>query len=399
MAIWLKACERHGPDIRLDLRLADSAGEACEPRPNRLAKSPGVHRIHHITTGYPSSGRPRQGLRERVLGHATVMDMNTKIFVATARGLGCWDLSGADAEPSRALADKAVTSVVAREGVVLAGTHDGVYRSDDGGKTFVATGDGLSASHVRWLAYDPDVSDREFAGTEPAGIFVSRDGARTWQRRPEVEALRDRFGWFLPYSPESGCVRGFAFHGRRAYAAVEVGGVLRSDDSGEIWRLAGGSTGEPVFEIPPAPRVHADVHSVLAHPSSPDLVFAVTAEGLYRSGDGGDTWTVSHGGSYCRAAWVDPEDEDHVILGPADSVSRKNGRIEETVDGGRNWQLASDGLDLPWPDTMVERFFQLAGDLVAVTNTGRAYVSPLSPIRWTRILREVDGISAVAVMS
>jgi photosystem II stability/assembly factor-like uncharacterized protein len=285
---------------------------------------------------------------------------------------------------------------MAREGVILAGTVRGVFRSDDGGRSWAEASQGLDVSHVRWMAYHPDVSDLEFAGTEPAGIFVSRDGAGTWVSRPEVAALRDQHRWFLPYSPEAGCVRGFAFHGDRVYAAVEVGGVLRSDDAGESWRLAGGSTGEPVFEIPPPPLVHADVHSVASHPSSPDLVFAMTAEGVYRSDDGGDSWTVTHAGSYCRAAWVDPGDPGHIILSPADSVSHKNGRIEETRDEGRSWFLASDGLDLPWPDTMVERFIPIGDELFGVTNDGRLYATPLSSLRWQRLLPDVPGIHAVS---
>ena len=163
--------------------------------------------------------------------------MDRRLILATPDGVAMFRRDGENwREAARGLAGHRVTSVIAREGVILAGTTEGVFRSDDRGQTWRAASDGLAVQHVRWLSYHPDVSDREFAGTEPAAIFVSRDGAATWRECPEVARLRDEHGWFLPYSPEAGCVRGFAFHGPRAYAAVEVGGALRSDDGGETWR-------------------------------------------------------------------------------------------------------------------------------------------------------------------
>jgi hypothetical protein len=41
--------------------------------------------------------------------------------------------------------------------------------------------------------------------------------------------------------------------------------------------------------------------------------------------------------------WVDPVNPQHIIAGPAEGVSR-NGRIEESYDGGQAWHLASDGM-------------------------------------------------------
>lgn len=318
------------------------------------------------------------------------------LLLATDQGVVVCGRSGCGwAEEFRGLAEQKATAIIAREGVILAGMTDGVFRSDDGGRTWREASKGLQVRHVRWMAYHPDISDREFVGTEPAGVFVSHDGGESWRGCPEVGALRDRFGWFLPYSPEAGCVRGFAFHGHRAYAAVEVGGVLRSDDAGETWRLAGGSTGEPVFDIPPEPRVHSDVHSVAGHPSSPELVFAATAEGLYRSEDGGDTWTVSHAGMYCRGVWIDPDDSNHIVLSPNDSVAQMNGRIEESRDGGRTWRRESDGLDLPWPHRCIERFIQIGNELYGISNDGRLYVSPTADLSWERVLTDIDGIRAL----
>jgi photosystem II stability/assembly factor-like uncharacterized protein len=316
---------------------------------------------------------------------------NMTYMLATKNGIVRADRNGETWELlDWAFVGREMTSIERVGAALLAGSREGTVRSDDGGQTWQDVLDGLDIRYVRWLGAS---GNRVLAGTEPAGIFYSDDHA--WLSCPEVAELRDRFRWFLPYSPEAGCVRGFAFHGDRGYAAVEVGGVLRSDDAGAHWRLARGSSGEPVFGTPPAGMVHPDVHSVATHPSSPDLVFAATAGGFFRSNDGGDSWTVSHEGSYCRAFWVDSTDPDHVVLGPADDVSR-NGRIEETHDGGRSWSLRSDGLDLPWPRGMIERFAQVGGHLFAMTSGGRLFVSSPSNERWQQILPDAGEIRSIA---
>lgn len=295
----------------------------------------------------------------------------------------------------RALEEHDVTSVIAREGVILAGTTDGVYRSDDAGQTWQEASDGLEVRHVRRLAFHPHVSDFEVAGTEPAAIFISRDGARTWQPCPEVAQLRDQFNWYLPYSPRAGCIRGLALHGRRAYAGAEVGGVLRSLDGGETWTMAPGSAGEPLRGTSSA-QVHSDVHDVAVHASSPELVLAATGGGLYRSEDGGETW-VSLYRCYCRGLWWDADDAEHIIFGPADGVGRR-GRIEETRDGGKSWQTLSRGLETPWTHHMVERMEQVGDALFAVLSNGQLAAATLPVNTWRTVLSEAGTVRHLAAL-
>jgi len=315
------------------------------------------------------------------------------LYLATNNGMVAAE-SGSWRVIRRGLVGQSVTSVIAREGVILAGTRDGIFRSDDEGRTWQEASAGLAQRHVRWLAFHPDISDFEVAGTEPANIFISRDGGGTWNGSVEVTGLRDRFHWFLPYSPQAGCVRGFAFYGPRLYAAVEVGGVLRSDDQGNHWGLVEGSNGSPDLNGPPAPYVYPDIHSIHVHPSSPDLVFAPTGGGFYTTGDGGKTWRLRYD-CYVRAAWVDPADPGHIILGPADHVER-NGRIEETRDGGENWRYASNGLNVPWPRHMVERFTQAGAELLAVLSNGQLLAAALADLNWRVIMPEIEGVNALS---
>ena len=209
--------------------------------------------------------------------------------------------------------------------------------------------------------------------------------------------LRAENGWYLPYSPEAGCVRDFAFAltTHRVFAAVEQGGLLRSDDDGETWHLARGSSGKTGSQ--PEGFIHPDVHSVAAHPWSPNLVFAPTGGGLFRSEDGGETWEhVYH--CYCRAVWPDPAEAKHLVFGPADGVDR-NGRIESTFDGGGTWEKASGGLDVPWSSHMVERLLRVDQELLAVLSNGEFLAAPLMTLQWRHILPNAGWVRAVATMN
>jgi hypothetical protein len=315
------------------------------------------------------------------------------LYLATDRGVLGFECDGQKrTEVSRGLIGKKITSVSCWKAEIVAGTPDGIYRSDDSGQTWEIVNSGLSVPHIRWLAHHPDSSGLVFAGTEPAAIFRSHDGGQTWQECPEVAQLRDRFGWYLPYSPEAGCVRGFASHGSHVYAAVEQGGLLRSEDRGMSWQLVEGSNGEPRAQ--PDGNVHPDVHSVNILPLSSDTVFASTGGGFYRSDNAGKTWTCLYR-CYCRAAWIDPTSPDHYVLGPADWVDR-NGRIEESMDGGLSWRPASGDLQAPWPGHMVERFLAAGDELLAVRSNGHLLAADFSTLAWQRILPEVEGVLAVA---
>jgi len=329
--------------------------------------------------------------------------MGIYLYIATAIGL--FIVTQTDGEWNvvrHTLQAHSLTSITARDGVILAGTRDGVWRSTDNGRTWSESNQNLTIRYVRWMASSAKPSAAILVGTEPAGIFVSRDGGVTWNPNPAVRVLRDRHGWFLPYSPNAGCVRGFAIADSgprrdRMYAAVEVGGVLVSDDIGESWHLVEGSDGKPDLNRGYETTVHPDVHSIAVHPYSSDIVTAATGGGLYRSTDGGRTWKNLYQ-CYVRAMWVDSQDPQHIIAGPADGVSR-NGRIEESFDGGLTWNPASAGMKVPWPRHMVERFVQAGDNLFAILSNGEFRLKPLKQTKWQRVLPEIAGVKAMAAGS
>mgnify|MGYP006282436473 FL=1 len=320
--------------------------------------------------------------------------MRGQLLLATQDGFSAWATEGGTWHCRvTGLADHHLTCLTATPNRFLTGTHEGVWRSDDSGKSWQDSSGGISLPHARWIASHPDDSSVVLLGTEPAGVFLSRDGGESWQQRPEISDFRDEGGWYLPYSPEAGCVRGFAFSGPRAYAAVEQGGMLVSDDTGESWRIAKGSTGETDTPVPRG-YIHPDVHSVCVHPSSADLVLAPCGGGFYRSTDGGAHWEQIDD-CYVRAVWCDPHDPDHMILGPADGVS-SDGRIEVTRDGGDTWEPAWDGLECPWPDDMVDRFLTADDQIVGILSNGKLIAADPEELQWQRIIETETTVEAAA---
>jgi hypothetical protein len=96
--------------------------------------------------------------------------------------------------------------------------------------------------------------------------------------------------------------------------------------------------------------------------------------------------------------WWDAADPEHMLLGAAEWVDR-NGRIEETFDGGLTWHESSKGLEFPWRRYMVERFFQAGDHLLAVLSNGELLVTDLESLEWRTLLPEVQEVKAVAAVT
>lgn len=292
-------------------------------------------------------------------------------------------------ERTHALTGLEITAVDMQGDNGLVGTTEGVYVTRDGGKNWRLESENMDTLHVRWVRVHPSDSRYFFVGTEPANIYTRQVNAKKWKKSEEVARLRDQNGWYMPYSPNPGCVRGFAFYQHRIYASVEVGGLLVSEDYGATWRLVGGSTGKP-NKMPEKEQIHPDVHSVEMHPASADLVFAPTGGGFYTSRDGGETWTLKYR-CYCRAVWVNPISAMHLVLGPADGVDR-GGRIEYSQDGGENWEPLMKNLEEKWTDTMVERFVSDNESIYALLSNGKLLTAKIGDFSWQYFLPGIHNV-------
>jgi photosystem II stability/assembly factor-like uncharacterized protein len=289
------------------------------------------------------------------------------LYLGTDNGLAVFEGQEEEWRPRYLrLQGQRVTAVAVRGQTLWAGTTFGLWHSLDEGASWARANPELHEPHVRALDVDPDSSAMLLVGTEPAAIWVSRDGGAAWDEAPDVARLRDEHGWRLPYSPAAGCIRGFTVAGERFYAAAEVGGVLRSDDAGATWRLLAGG-------------VHADVHDLAGYKRDPDTVYAATGGGRYRSRDGGQSWELI-GDGYTRAVWVDPDRPEIMLSGPARYVGAM-GRVERSNDGGDTWSLAADGFKVPMSD-MIERFAAAGPHVLAVTSSGALYTAKRGVWMW-----------------
>lgn len=132
--------------------------------------------------------------------------------------------------------------------------------------------------------------DTVFAGVEEAGLFVSRDRGETWQELDGLTKHPTRPGWF----PGAGgmCLHTILIHPRnpqRMWVAMSAVGVFRTEDGGATWTprnqgLARVPTGQPQEEV------GFCVHKMALDPENPDTLYMQEHGGIFQSDDGGDSW-------------------------------------------------------------------------------------------------------------
>lgn len=196
---------------------------------------------------------------------------------------------------------------------------DGVYKSINGGKSWVKKSKGLGRPGnmaVYVVRIGPDKAlyclitalRRERIFDVPGGLWKSTDGGENW-----TELTKDLDIW---YPAE------FAVHPKDPnkiwVTACDVpqkngGGVFVTTDGGKTWKQ---QLGNRDFDKKICDFVH--VFAVDFHPTNPDIMYlSVWTHGLFRSEDGGKTWKRIEG-IPCQAGTnrvtLDPEDLDTMYV-------------------------------------------------------------------------------------
>ncbi|HEV3141745.1 MAG TPA: hypothetical protein VGY57_14570, partial [Vicinamibacterales bacterium] len=250
---------------------------------------------------------------------------------------------------------------------------DGVYKSPDGGRTWIASGlkDSRHVGRIVIHPTNPDIvyvaaTGHLWGPNAERGIFKTSDGGRTWTKslfvddntgatdvvidpqNPEIlfaaTYQRQRTAWgFNGGGPGSGIYRTenggatwtklaaglprgdkgrvgldlFRGDSRIVYAVVEAAGresgVYRSTNRGESW--------EQLSSLNPRPMYYSQIR---LDPKDRDRVYLLGSNrGFYVSDDGGknfrDVFSTVH--SEDHALWIDPDDTNHLIVGGDGGVS------------------------------------------------------------------------------
>ena len=233
------------------------------------------------------------------------------------------------------------------------------------------------------IAYSATVSGMQRSGTErgPVPVYVSRDGGAKWKLAGTCETCGaaitmavqpgdSNVVWAatnngVQVSRDGGktwsgnLIEGYTHRSDSYGIALRPGdpdtillasnesGMFRSTDGGATWTQA--NTGLGTQEL----------HQVTFAASNSDVAYLATHEGVYRSDDAGQTWVSrSRGLQYLFSTpiAVDPRNEDIVFVGSSSEVftthpNHFNAGLHEgqglykSTDGGLNWFRSDEGID------------------------------------------------------
>ena len=202
----------------------------------------------------------------------------------------------------------------------------GVYRTTDGGRawTRVLPTDGSAGASDLHVDYaDPQIVYAVLTQSAGTGVFKSTDGGVNWQpvgARGLPDGAR-----VAALAVSSGT------HGRRLYALVGgvrlgastggggVRGLYRSDDGGDSWTLG-------------ARQLASAGGKIYADPQNPDVMYLMGTS-MYRSTDGGRhiaSYWGAPSGADPRFVWIDPTNSKRMIAGVDQGVAI-------SVDAGASW--------------------------------------------------------------
>jgi len=221
----------------------------------------------------------------------------------------------------------------------------GMWRSDDGGKTWTNIGlkDGRHIIRIIIHPKNPDivwvaVMGHLFGPNEQRGIYKTTDGGKTWKQTLFVNNQTGCSDLVMEPGNPNVFYAGTWRLIRTAYSLESGGegsGLWKSTDAGETWVNISAKKG--------LPKNTWGIVGVAVAPSNTDKIYAIIENkdgGLYMSQDAGETWTLqSKDNNIRQRAWyytkvyVDPQNENQVYC--------PNVSFMVSMDGGKTFKSKS----------------------------------------------------------
>jgi photosystem II stability/assembly factor-like uncharacterized protein len=222
--------------------------------------------------------------------------------------------------------------------IVYAGSFgDGVFKSNDGGSSWVTHKAGLGNLYIISLAVDPSQPDTVYAGTQKGGIYKSTDGGVTWSAA-NSGIQNNAVVYSLAVNNGNHDILLAGTRGENDNSSPPWFGILyRSTNGGASWT--------PVLQNVGGSGAQDWVYSIAVNPTSPEEVFAASHEhGPYRSENYGASWSsvmnnLSDGSG--RAIAVDPRSSNSDAVYYA--VWHRTG-VYKSTNAGASWASTSSGL-------------------------------------------------------
>ena len=234
-----------------------------------------------------------------------------------------------------------------------------IHASTNGGKTWKLSEKGLELKCVpeqsikRIWHICPGHADEPgvvYAGADPGALFRSDDWGRTWQEVPSLTNHATRAQW----TPGAGgmCLHSIQCLGKgRMVVAISAAGVFRTLDGGTTWSPFNAGT-RADFLPNKFPEVGQCVHKLLSHPSDPESLYQQNHCGIYRGKLNDKKWAdVSRGlpsrfGFGLAIPAAEPRSMFTVPMESPEYRCNPEGkfRVARSRDAGKTWKLLTRGL-------------------------------------------------------